>query len=275
MRIGWSFVPSHSSPEEWAAILRENGVRAAAFPVDYRAPVSQIDAYAKAAEEADILIAEVGVWDSPFLPAPEKAAVAREKCLEQFRLAEYVGARCCVNVSGAAGPVWYGCYRENYSERIYWENVAFLQRLCDAVKPVRTRYTLEVMQWMLPDSPEQYGRLLKDVDREGFAVHMDAVNFVNNPYRLTHHNEIIDRAFALLGPAIRSSHLKDFRLEDGTSFAVREVPCGQGLLDIRHYLQKIAALGPDAPVLLEHLSCMEEYVRAMARVLPIAWEIDG
>ena len=88
MRIGWSFVPSHSSPEEWAAILRENGVRAAAFPVDYRAPVSQIDAYAKAAEEADILIAEVGVWDSPFLPAPEKAAVAREKCLEQFRLAE-------------------------------------------------------------------------------------------------------------------------------------------------------------------------------------------
>lgn len=274
MRIGMSFVPEHRSPEEWAEKLRQKGMSAAVFPLDYHAPVSRIDAYAKAAAEAGLLLAEVGVWDSPFLPDAAKAAAAREKCLEQFRLAEYIGARCCVNVSGAAGPVWSGCYPENYSERLYGENVEFIRFLCDQVKPRRTCYTLEVMQWMLPDSPEQYRRLLDDVGRDSFAVHMDAANFVNSAYRYTHHNEVIDKSFALLGDRIRSCHLKDFRLDDGVSFAVREVPCGSGILDLEHYLRKIRALGGEVPVILEHLAEEEEYDRAAARVIAAAGRFD-
>ena len=42
--------------------------------------------------ERDIMIAEVGVWNSPHHPDPEQAALAREACLEQLRLAEYIGA---------------------------------------------------------------------------------------------------------------------------------------------------------------------------------------
>ena len=42
---------------------------------------SVIDAYVKAAAERDIMIAEVGVWNSPHHPDPEQAALAREACL--------------------------------------------------------------------------------------------------------------------------------------------------------------------------------------------------
>lgn len=90
MRIGLNFTPPHESPEQWAEILEDCGFRAASFPVDYRAPVGLIDAYTKAAREHDIRIAEVGVWDSPHLSDPQRAREAQTRCLEQFRLAEYI-----------------------------------------------------------------------------------------------------------------------------------------------------------------------------------------
>ena len=124
MRLGLNFTPPHSSPEDWAEKLYQKGVRATAFPLDYHAPVSQIDAYVQAAKERDILIAEVGIWNSPHHTDPRERSLAQEACLEQLRLADYVNARCAVNVSGAAGPVWYGCYRDNYSQAVYAENVS-------------------------------------------------------------------------------------------------------------------------------------------------------
>ncbi|MDC7292327.1 MULTISPECIES: hypothetical protein [unclassified Butyrivibrio] len=30
----------------------------------------------------------------------------------QLRLADFVGARCCVNVAGAFGPIWDGAYKD-------------------------------------------------------------------------------------------------------------------------------------------------------------------
>lgn len=103
MRLGINFVPAHETPEQWGDILVEKGYRATVFPVDYRASDSLTDAYVKAAHDRDIRIAEVGVWNSPNHPIPECAAEAKLRCLEQFRLADYVKADCCVNVSGAAG----------------------------------------------------------------------------------------------------------------------------------------------------------------------------
>ena len=266
MRLGLNAVPAHRTPEEWADILAAKGYRAASFPVNYKASVSVIDAYVKAAHERDIMIAEVGVWNSPHHPAPEEARLAREACLEQFRLADYVRAECCVNVSGAAGTVWYGCYGDNYSPKLYEENVEFIRSLCDTVKPEYTCYALEPMQWMLPDSPEQYLQFVKDVDRESFAVHMDMVNFIKDPWNYTHQEELADRTFSLLGSRIRSCHLKDCLMESGTTVAIHEVPAGEGCVDLGMYLRHIADLDRDLPVLLEHLPDMETYDRALAHV---------
>lgn len=264
MRIGINFTPPHDSPEQWAEILADRGFRATSFPVDYRAPINLIDAYVKAAKDRDIRIAEVGVWDSPHLPDLEKAKNVQTRCLEQFRLAEYVHANCCVNVSGAAGEKWFYCYRENFDEALYHKNVEFIQHLCDTVKPEHTVYALEPMQWMLPWNPQQYLQFLRDVDRKGFGVHMDIFNFVRDPYSYTHQEELMEEAFSLLGNSIASSHLKDITMHVGTTVMIQETPIGTGEGKLECYLHHLSQLSADAPVLIEHLDTLEEYETAMA-----------
>ena len=182
MRIGINAVWDGFEPEQWADTVIKMGFTASSFPVDYKEPVSRIDAFVKAAKDRNILIAEVGAWCSPFLKNEKAAQAGRERCFEQLRLADYVKANCCVNVSGAVGDIWFGCYAENYAEELYKRNVEFIQELCDKVKPQHTYYTLEPMQWMYPDTPECYAKMLKDVNRERFAVHQDPLNFVKDPY---------------------------------------------------------------------------------------------
>ena len=240
--------------------------------MDYTAPVSLIDAYVKAAEARDILIAEVGVWASPFSTDEKAAAKAREACLEDFRLADYIGARCCVNVSGAFGPKWNFCYPENFTEAAYQKNLDFIRYLINMVKPKNTCYTLESMQWMLPKSPEETLRFIRDVDSPFFKAHVDICNFINDAEKFVHSDELINRCFDLLGSEIVSCHLKDIILEDALTVRIAEVLPGTGSLNIPHYLSRIDALGdPDMPVMIEHLPDREAYEKALSYVTSI-WQ---
>ena len=251
MRLGMNYTVEHKSPEEWGAYLRDHGFRAASFPVDYTADTALIDAYCRAAKENDILIAEVGVWTSPWNTDPREAEKGKERCLEQLRLAEYIGARCCVNVSGAAGPEWPLCYRENFDPELYDRNVRFIQYLLDTVKPEHTCYTLETMQWMVPWSSKQYAQMLKDVDRPAFKVHLDPFNLIRDPWTYTHQKEVVEEAFTLLQDSFVGFHVKDVLLEPGITVSIHEVPIGQGSFDHRDYLKRIEALGdPDMPALI-------------------------
>lgn len=274
MRFGINFTMPHETPEQWGELLEKHGYRAAAFPVTYRTPDHLIDRYVKAARDHDIKIAEVGVWNSPHHPDPQIAAQAKQDCLEQFRLADYVKANCCVNVSGAAGEVWYYCYRENYSKDLYRRNVEFVQELCDTVKPQHTSYALEPMQWMLPRSPQEYLQFWKDVDRAHFKVHMDIWNFIADPYWYTHQEELMEETFSLLGEQIVSCHIKDITLDLGVTTAIRETEIGTGAGNHSCYLSHISRLDPDMPVLIEHLDQFEQYHAALRYLsaLPVPHE---
>ena len=265
MRLGMNFTVPHETPEEWAVYLEEHGFKAASFPVDYTVPVSLIDAYVRQAAVHDILIAEVGVWTSPWNTDPEEAAKGKERCLEQLRLAEYIHARCCVNVSGAAGPGWPLCYRENYSSELYEKNIEFIQYLLDTVKPAHTCYTLETMQWMIPWSSEQYLQIVKDVNRSSFKVHLDPFNLINDPYKYTHQKELIDEAFELLRDHMVGFHVKDILLDTGITVSIHETQIREGSFDHSYYLKKIDSLGdPDMPVLIEHRPEASDYEKALA-----------
>ena len=48
----------------------------------------------------------------------------------------------------------------------------------------------------------------------------------------------------------------------GSCVILEEVPVGTGKLDLGRYLEWIDKLGPDMPVLIEHLQEMEAYDRA-------------
>lgn len=275
MRLGIQYVLPHNSPDQWADEIAEMGFRAATFPVDYHAPLPLIDAYQKAAHARDILIAEVGVWQNPFSTDPNEAAKAREACVEQFRLADYIGARCCVNISGAFGPKWDFCYAENLTENAYRKNVEWLRYVLDTVKPKRTCYTLESMPWMLPTSPEETLKIIRDLNDPHFKAHIDICNFVNDPRKFLFPRELIDRTFDLLGSEIVSCHLKDITMDELSTVHITEVIPGEGQMDLPYYLERIHLLGdPDMPVMIEHLPDKVSYEKALRYTAPLAEMIE-
>ncbi len=270
MRLGISASFPHKSPEEWARLHREAGLGAVVFPLSWKAGVSDIDRYAEAARSEDLVIAEVGAWCNPMDPDPEKRERNRIHCTRQLELAEYIGATCCVNISGADGDVWDGSYPGNYSERFYEENVRFLQDMLDTVKPVRAKYALEPMPHTIPDSPEGCAQIVKDVNRPGLGVHVDIVNLLVSPRVFVHNRELIARMFDLLGDRICSCHLKDAVLEHSLTVSIRETECGKGGVDLAYYIERANGIDPEITMIIEHLPDLDAYRRGIAAIRKLA-----
>jgi sugar phosphate isomerase/epimerase len=273
MRFGAPLFADCSTPERWIAALRQKGYRAAYCPVDGTTSDDVVRAYADAAREADVVIAEVGAWSNPLSRDEETRRKAVAHCRAQLALAERIGARCCVNIAGSPGTQWDGPHPDNYTPETYALIVETVRAIIDAVNPTRTFYTLETMPWMLPDSTESYAQLLRDIDRKAFAVHFDPVNLINSP-RLFYENARLLRAFcAALGPHIKSCHAKDIALTPRFTTHLDEVRPGLGALDYGVLLRALNALDPDLPLLLEHLPSEEEYAQAEAYVRSVAQEV--
>ena len=122
------------------------------------------------------------------------------------------------------------------------------------------------MPWVLPDSPEQYLKLIEDVDRPEFAVHLDFVNMINCPERYCRSTEFVQHCFTLLGPHIKSIHGKDSIMEQAYTTIIHETMPGKGTLDYPKILAMVEKLGPDTPLFVEHLPDFETYREAAAYV---------
>ena len=131
--------------------------------------------------------------------------------------------------------------------------------MIDAVKPKRTKFTIEMMGWIVPDGPDSYLKLIKAVDRPAFGVHMDICNGVNNPTRFYRNAEFIAECFRTLGKWIASCHAKDLEWKVELNVHFQEVIPGRGSIDYGAYLTEISKLAVDAPLMLEHLKNAEEY----------------
>ena len=263
MKLGIAMNLSSTSPEEWAEKHKALGLSAVVFPCGYYDDHSKIDAYVKACKDFDLTIAEVGAWKNLLALDKEERKQNFDYCKKQLELAEYIGASCCVNISGAKGEVWDGGYKENYSDKTYCEIIETVQRLIDAVNPKKTFYTLEPMPWMHPDSPEDYLKMIKDISRKAFGVHLDIVNMINTPQKFLFNEQFTSAAISLLGGYIKSCHIKDVLLENHLTVSLKEVPCGEGGFNLKNYIEKIDKLDANMPVVIEHLAVEEEYIKAI------------
>jgi sugar phosphate isomerase/epimerase len=272
MRLGGPIVQATEGPDAWVAALRAKRYRAAYCPLKPEADEATVRAYAEAARRADIVIAEVGAWSNPLSPQEPQRQEALAKCVAGLGLAERIGARCCVNIAGSRGAKWDGPSPLDLCEETYERVVATVRQIIDAVKPARTFYTLEPMPWMFPDSAESYARLLVDVDRKAFAVHLDPVNLVCSPQRYFANGALLRECFQKLGPHIRSCHAKDILLRDHLTVHLDEVRPGLGGLDYRGFLRELSRLPADVPLMLEHLPAEAEYDAAAAYVRQVAAE---
>lgn len=267
MRLGGPVLSEYSDPETWITALRGYGYRAAFCPIKSDADDGAIEAFADAAERADVVIAEVGAWGSNPLSLDEEIRCeALRRCQEQLALADRIGARCCVNSAGRRGQGWYNPFDDETFDNI----VESVQAIIDAVKPARTFYTLEVLPGTFPDSADSYLRLIKAIDRKQFAVHFDPVNAVSSPRRYYDNGSLIREFVAKLGPHIRSCHAKDILLEKGFPVYLQETRPGLGKLEYNVLLRELSKLDPDTPLMLEHLSTGEEYALAADHIRSVA-----
>ena len=263
MRLGTSSPLKHSSPEEWAKNQIALGCRSVVFPVQSNEPQEKIDAYKKVAAENDLLIAEVGIWRNALASDTDERERIRDYCIAQLRLADYLGARCAVNVAGASGPVWDGYYKENFTKEARQKTVKMVQDIIDRAEISNTYFSLEPMPWMIPTGPEDYMKLIEEVNRDRFAVHMDIINMTNSADRYFNAEEFVDRCADLLGSMIRSCHIKDVHLKEQYTFQLEECAPGCGEFPLKYYVQKMNEIDRDMPIILEHLNTDEEYIRYM------------
>ncbi len=265
MRLGGSVMKPYNSPKEWLQHVKELGYSCVIFPVESTAPASVVQDYLHACQDNDLLIGEVGAWRNVMATDPKERAANLDWNIRQLELAETVGARCCVNISGSFAEMWDG-YHPALDTKETWDLVVSnTQRIIDAVKPTHTSYSLEPMPWMVPESPEQYLQLMKDVDRPAFKVHLDYCNMLNSIERYRHASEFITHCFDLLGEHIVSIHAKDALIvQGGLPLQINEVIPGAGSLDLSLVTKLAHGLGEDTPVFVEHLDTHEQYMQAAA-----------
>jgi sugar phosphate isomerase/epimerase len=265
IRLGGPVFGDLKDPQLWAKAVKAKGYAAAYCPVAPGTDEKTVKAFEKAAKDADIIISEVGAWSNPISKNEKERNDALKKCKEALALADLIGANCCVNITGSRGEKWDGPDPENLTKDTFDIIVQSTREIIDAVKPVRTFYTLETMPWAYPDSPESYLQLIKAIDRKQLGVHLDPVNMINSPERYYKNGAFIKDCFAKLGPHIKNCHAKDIRLGTNLTVHLDEVVIGTGGLDYGVFLAELSKL-KNIPLMLEHLKTAEEYDQAAAAV---------
>lgn len=271
MRIGGGIDGREwNTPEEWLAIVKELNYDAVYCPIDSSASENLRRDFKKLIKDNDLVLGEVGAWANPLDIEEEKRKKNLAFCKAQLSLADEMEAACCVNIAGCRGEKWDGAYPDNYDPYTYELIVDTVREIIDAVKPSHTYYTLEPMPWMLPDSPESYLELIRDIDRETFAVHLDYANMISSPKMYLHNGEFIRHCFRLLGPYIKSIHAKDLVLAEDLPCVLHEAPPGRGKLDLKLVMQLAGKLGTDMTVYAEHLKDVREYEEAVRYLRSLA-----
>lgn len=271
VRLGGPIFLKSEDPAELAREHRRLGYSAAYCPAATPSDTDRIRAIRDAFAAANVVIAEVGAWKNMLDPdaAARKANLAY--VTERLALADMVGARCCVDIAGSYNPkYWYGMNPGNLSQPFFDATVENCRHLIDAVRPTRTRFTIEMMPWSVPDGPDSYLKLIRAVDRQQFGVHLDVCNAVNSPARFYNNKAVIEECFRKLGQWVVSCHAKDLAWVPEYNVHFAEVVPGRGEIDYTTYLRELSKLAIDAPLMLEHLKSAAEYDEGRAYIQRVA-----
>lgn len=260
IRLGGPIFLKSDDPAELAAEHRRLGYSAAYCPKATAADTARVRAIEDEFRRRNVVIAEVGAWVNLIDADGAKRRANLDYVAERLALADAVGARCCVDIGGSYNPTrWDGPDPRNISQQYFDQLVENCRKLIDSVRPKRTRFAIEMMWWALPDSPEEYLRLVRAVDRPAFGVHVDVCNIIVSPRRYYNNSAIIRETFRLLGGWIVSCHAKDLLWERHSQVHFTETVPGRGGIDYATYLGELSRLPVDAPLMLEHLKLAEEY----------------
>ena len=237
LRLGGPVFVESSDPAVLAKAHRDLGYRAAYAPNAMAITEKErIAAWVSEMARHDVVTAEVGAWRNMLDPDSSKRRETLMWVGERLALAEALGARTCVDIAGSFNPTsWSGAHPRNFSREFFDATVENCRTVIDLVKPQRTTFSIEMMPWSWPSSPDESLALIKAVDRKAFAAHLDVCNLMNSPARIYDNASVIRECFKKLGPRIVSCHAKDVNWGPGYQMNVLEVIPGKGVLDYQTY----------------------------------------
>jgi sugar phosphate isomerase/epimerase len=273
IRLGGPAYAGTDDPDGLAQAHRKLGYSAAYCPNVSLKDGDRVRAYARAFEKHDVVIAEVGRWCNLLDADEEKRRKNLEIVTDGLALAEAIGARCCVDIAGSFNATsWFGPHPKNFSKEFFDAAVENARKIIDAVKPSRARFCYEMMGWALPDTADNYRKLLKAVGRKAFGVHLDPCNAINSPEKFYSNTALLNDCFDKLGKDIVSCHAKDLTWDIEMNVHFREVVPGTGTLDYATFLRRLALLPHQPPLMLEHLAKAEEYAAGREYIFKVGRE---
>ncbi|MBO7363910.1 MAG: TIM barrel protein [Lachnospiraceae bacterium] len=263
MRLGISYFSGIKDAGRWASELHHAGAKAVVFPLTYQDSMDDIHAFQKAAQDYDLTIAEVTAWSNPMAVNRKDAEMAMEKTVEQLKLADYIGASCCLNISGANGAVWNQYYPMNFDPDFYRRTVETIQTIIDRAEPQRTSYAMQCMPWMVPTGPDEYLALKRDVNHPRFGVHLDIAGWMNSFDRLRFQRMFMDEVFAKLRGQIVSARVHDVGLQQAGMVCFEEKALGEGLLDVAYFMEKADNENAGLPVILDRQDSRRAFFKGL------------
>ena len=267
IRLGGPVFLKSEDPKELAREHRRLGYSAAYCPKAQAGDTALVRAIEQAFHAENVVIAEVGAWCNMLDPDAQKRRENLNYVIQRMALADAVGARCCVDYAGSFNPkIPWGPDPRNLSDEFFQGTVENCRKVIDEIKPKRSVFSIEMMGWNIPDSPDSYVKLIQAVDRKQFAVHMDVCNGVNSPRKFYNNAAFIHECFSKLGRWIVSCHAKDLQWVPELNVHFLEVVPGRGSIDYAAYLTELSRLPVDAPLMLEHLKTAEEYDEGRAYI---------
>jgi sugar phosphate isomerase/epimerase len=275
IRLGGPIFLESEDPEELAREYRRLGYSAATCPKATAEDSARVRAIEKAFAAHDVVLAEVGAWVNMLDPDSEKRRANLKYVSDRLALAEAVGARCCVDIAGSYHPtVWYGLHPKNYTREAFDATVENCRTVIDAIKPTRTKFSIEMQVGLQPQGVDGYLKLIKAVDRKSFGVHLDVCNGIDSPDMFYRTGDHIRNCFEKLGRWILSCHAKDLAwVPDGYNLHLAEVIPGRGEVDYRAYLTELSKMPVETPLILEHLKGAEQYEEGKKHILKVGAEL--
>ena len=119
---------------------------------------------------------------------------------------------------------------------------------------------------MIPSNPDEYVKMINDVNRREFGAHLDIVNMITSPQKYFFNDEFLKECFQKLKGKICSCHLKDVILKQEYTFQLEETACGKGILNLELFAELATRENPDMPMIIEHLTTDEEYIQSVKYV---------
>ena len=148
VRLGGPIFKKSDDPAELAREHRRLGYSAAYCPDSKVEDTARNQEIVRAFAAENVVIAEVGAWKNMMDPNADQRRENRRYVAQRMALAEAVGARCCVDIAGSySATSWYGPHAKNLSQEFFEATVENCRNVIDAVKPKRTKFTIEMMGW--------------------------------------------------------------------------------------------------------------------------------